>query len=239
MTNNWERIRISFDLVPAAINQLQFLEDIQALPQLQETNFLEKAIYRYEKLWIPLLLGSSASVQANLYPPIDVAWIWHCHLLCPTKYCHDMEKIYGKIPDYESISRDNRIQKQFLTEGVWEQNTNTSYNFLSMDSVNNNEFTQFTSQISYNLLNASARQADFYYNVSTPHFRNERFLKLAHDRYQKFLYLKQQNPDCIVVPCYAIDLMWHSHQLNPKYYKIDTVAILGKVFAHDDSINDR
>lgn len=43
----------------------------------------------------------------------------------------------------------------------------------------------------------------------------------------------------MVVPCYAIDLMWHTHQLFPQYYSVDTTKILGKVLPHDDSINDR
>ena len=86
---------------------------------------------------------------------------------------------------------------------------------------------------------ASTRQFEFFYNVSMPHFRNEIFLRLAVERYAKFLRMKQIYPQLLVVPCYAIDLIWHTHQLNPRWYKLDTTAILGRLFPHDDTINDR
>jgi hypothetical protein len=41
------------------------------------------------------------------------------------------------------------------------------------------------------------------------------------------------------VPCYAIDIIWHTHQLNPKTYSKDTISLLGNVFPHDDTVNDR
>jgi len=238
--SDWTKnVRISFDLVQASINQIEFLEDVQALPQLFESTYIEQAIYRYESLWIPLLSISSESVKDTLYPPIDVAWIWHCHLLCPTKYAYDMKKLCAQILDHKLLSRENRSEKQLRTTDVWEQNTNASFNFLSANAVDKHEFKKFKSQISYNLMDASFRQADFFYNVSMPHFKNEKFLKLALDRYKKFLYLKQTYPECLVVPCYAIDIMWHSHQLHPMHYAFDTVQILGQLFPHDDSINDR
>ena len=107
------------------------------------------------------------------------------------------------------------------------------------NSVDQFEFSRFQSKISYDLRNASSRQFQFFYNVSLPHFRNSDYLKLAVDRYKKFLYMKQNNPTVLVVPCYSIDLMWHTHQLNPQLYTKDTITILGKIFPHDDSINDR
>ena len=54
-----------------------------------------------------------------------------------------------------------------------------------------------------------------------------------------YLYLKQQNQQQFLVPCYDIDLMWHTHQVNTLHYSNDTTAILGFVLKHDDSVNDR
>ena len=61
----------------------------------------------------------------------------------------------------------------------------------------------------------------------------------AVERYKLHLYLKQQNPETFFVPCYDSDLIWHAHQLNPLIYTRDTTKILGKVFNHNDSVNDR
>ena len=54
-----------------------------------------------------------------------------------------------------------------------------------------------------------------------------------------YLYLKQQNQQQFLVPCYDIDLVWHTHQVNTLHYSNDTTAILGFVLKHDDSVNDR
>lgn len=42
-----------------------------------------------------------------------------------------------------------------------------------------------------------------------------------------------------IVPCYDIDLIWHTHQLYPLAYKSDMEKLYGKIFNHDDSVNDR
>ena len=85
------------------------------------------------------------------------------------------------------------------------------------------DFKNFKSKINYDLKKASARQFEFFYNVSLPHFKHQAYLKIALDRYKKFLYLKKLNPSTLVVPCYTIDLMWHTHQLYPQFYSNDTL----------------
>lgn len=92
---------------------------------------------------------------------------------------------------------------------------------------------------SYDIFNAIARQRVFFYQTSLSHYHDKHFLKSAQKRYQRFLFLKHQNPTEMIVPCYDIDLMWHSHQLHPSVYKHDTVKVLGQILHHDDSVNDR
>jgi hypothetical protein len=41
------------------------------------------------------------------------------------------------------------------------------------------------------------------------------------------------------VPCFGIDLMWHTHQVHPIEYNADTKRYLGYLFPHDDTVNDR
>ena len=40
-----------------------------------------------------MYVGASAKDRATLVPPLDVAWVWHCHMLCPEKYVFDMDRI--------------------------------------------------------------------------------------------------------------------------------------------------
>ena len=75
--------------------------------------------------------------------------------------------------------------------------------------------------------------------MSLPHFRDSQFLADAVRRYKQYLLLKQRHPDNFLVPCYDMDVVWHTHQLQPAAYAEDTSAILGQVLDHDDSVNDR
>ena len=59
------------------------------------------------------------------------------------------------------------------------------------------------------------------------------------DRYEKFLSLKQIYPKEFLVPCYDIDLMWHTHQVHPVTYKVDCIHNLKKNLPHDDTDQDR
>ena len=90
-----------------------------------------------------------------------------------------------------------------------------------------------------------------------PQYKDKSFLSAAVSRYCQFLFLKQKTPDKFLVPCYDIDIVWHAHQVNirlyvisifslkktfqsnPVKYRDDTNNLFGKLFNHDDSVNDR
>ena len=97
----------------------------------------------------------------------------------------------------------------------------------------------FESKIHYDIAQACSRQRVFYYQVSLPHYGDEKFLINAVERYKHHLLLKQKDPEAFLVPCYDFDLIWHAHQVQPIIYRNDTLRILGKVLNHDDSVNDR
>ena len=48
-------------------------------------------------------------------------------------------------------------------------------------------------------------------------------------RYKMYLALKKSHPDKFLVPCYDIDLVWHTHQVHPALYYGDTMGLLGFV----------
>ena len=72
---------------------------------------------------------------------------------------------------------------------------------------------------------------------------NDLFIEEAVARYKGFLHLIKRNKETGVkrfcVPTYDVDLIWHSHQLNPVSYCKDLNQILGKVLEHDDTDSDR
>ena len=111
---------------------------------------------------------------------------------------------------------------------IWERFSNVPYNYL--EDFSRPKHTR--SKIEYDLHTASLRQKCFLYQVSLPHYENTVFLSRGVDRYKKFLYLKKFYED-IILPCFLIDLIWHSHQLHPLEYFNNTNAILGYLLTHN------
>lgn len=186
-------------------------------------------------MWLPLLAEKGFPCIAA---PSDVAWVWHCHMLAPLAYARDCQKLYGRIIDHKLMGSKDRTYSLKRAQNLWEEKyRNIPFNVSESDFVS--VPSDFHSQMSYDLEAAISRQKVFFYQVSLPHYGDSKFLLSSVTRYQKFLYLKKCSPDSFVVPCYDIDLIWHSHQLHPIFYKEDTLRILGEHFNHDDSVNDR
>jgi hypothetical protein len=114
---------------------------------------------RYEKCWLPLL----ASVHKErigdfdkLIPPLDVAWIWHCHRLAPKTYAKACKDLYDvpvpldnpmtsflfaeKESDLSLIS-DARIEKIKFTRQLWEAKFPSEPFFIFYDTDNLPSYT--------------------------------------------------------------------------------------------------
>ncbi|XP_005098754.1 uncharacterized protein LOC101860571 [Aplysia californica] len=228
-------IPISADLVEAARYVLDFLHEVSLKPELYEGPLVECAIQRYERYWLPLV----AKHPGRLLPaPLDIEWVWHCHMLAPVAYMTDCRNIVGKLVDHHMIDRTQRKELMKDSERLW-RNEYTDVPFSACDAVTPWFDCEFVSALTYNLTSAVSRQKLFYYQVSLPHYRDEKFLNNGLMRYRKFLFLKLHYPGMFLVPCYDNDLIWHTHLLHPALYKDDTEAYLGSLLPHDDSVNDR
>lgn len=66
----------------------------------------------------------------------------------------------------------------------------------------------------------------------------DQYLKAAVARYKAFLHMtktvKESNPEINGVPTRDIDLIWHTHQLNPLSYCQDLMASVGAILDHND-----
>ena len=212
---------------------MEFLKTIHESKYFYETELLNRAIRRYETVWLPFLNANSDDIE--WIPPLDVAWIWHVHMLNPTSYLKDCTTLYGKIFGHKFIEPSMQQSTEAKTRLMWANSCNVPYDFLDDVAVEACK----PSRLSYDLKLASVRQSKFYYQVSLPHFKDKAFLSIGIVRYKKFLYLKKLNPNEFLVPCYLIDIVWHTHQLHPLEYKHDTEKILGLMLSHDDSVDDR
>ena len=192
--------------------------------------------YRYELFWLPLLAQSS--VTENIAAPLDIAWVWHVHMLSPISYEKDCNKVVSTLVDHKILVGKQRTRGLERARNLWKEfYPSEPFEVDLTTSVGN--APDFESRMEYDITAACGRQRVFYYQVSLPHYGDKKFLNKALERYKQHLLLKQQNPDLFFVPCYDFDLIWHAHQVHPLIYRNDTTKILGKVLNHNDSVNDR
>lgn len=240
-----QNIAISVDIVAAAKQQLKFLAAVDRKRELYGGPALERAIYRYNACWLPLLAKYSESqlTKGPLVVPLDCEWVWHCHRLNPVRYKADCEKFYGKVLDNCNVVSSIQESSTKESETIWnELFPNEPYEFdfsgaFSKKVPGEGNYTK------YDLISAVKRQSPFFYQVSRVHVSNDLFLESAAARYKGFLHLIKRNNDKFLkrfcVPTYDVDLMWHTHQLHPSSYSKDLVSLLGKVLEHDDTDSDR
>jgi len=57
---------------------------------------------RYEKIFLPAIKSSNANHPLQ-GAPIDIEWVWHCHMLAPLAYHKDCEEVIGMIPDHTML----------------------------------------------------------------------------------------------------------------------------------------
>ncbi|OAE21704.1 hypothetical protein AXG93_1275s1150 [Marchantia polymorpha subsp. ruderalis] len=271
---NWNTVqsflgtKFDADLIASAKEQVRFLGLVQKTPALRRPEVLKCAIHRYWNNYLPLAAKFQskgfpdavlAKTGAHFVPPLDCAWIWHCHKLSPVRYASDCRRLFGEIIDIRTIpiegtemnnsERDSCTlwQMEYPDEPyhlvqLWEDGT-------SMEFQNSlNRTPKETSLIEpYNLEAAAARQAPFYFQVQRSWFTDDGYLEGALQRYKGYLFLIEQslkNPmakdrPVFLVPTYDIDLIWHSHQLHPIAYARHTSARFGTILDHDDTDTDR
>ena len=234
------KFTFSVDLKAQAVHQIDFLEAIDRLQELKKPHNLARSVYRYENYWLPL---AASYPNECLSAPLDIEWAWHCHMLSPRAYSKDCIAIVNTVVNH-TIRNKKEYQKALtksreLWEHLWGSEEPFTLEFGLPYLYDERAGGTFDYKITYNIIDAASRQKAFYYQVSLPHHRHPNYLDVGILRYKKFLYLKQQLPEEFIVPCYDIDLIWHTHQLNPWAYKKDMMTYIGNLFNHDDNVTDR
>ena len=227
------KIPSKLNLVESAQAEYDFLRLIDEHPVLYCENVLRNAVYRYENYWLPLALKYNELLPA----PLDIEWVWHCHILNPIAYQNDCIKLVGQVinhaPMYltaEKISTSKKYWTKIYKDIPFEVDlTNPNPSIISTEPF----------KCSYDIVAASTRQRVFNYNSSLVHFRDIKFLKNAVKRYWTMLIIKRDNPNTFIVPCYDNDLIWHTHQQHVLLYHSDMKSIIGNILDHNDSISDR
>ncbi|XP_057784319.1 glycine-rich domain-containing protein 1-like [Salvia miltiorrhiza] len=247
----WEAAQsteINVDLVSAAIRQLKFLAAVDRNRWLYDGPGLDRAIYRYNTYWLPLLAKHSESplFEGPLVVPLDCEWIWHSHRLNPLRYKKDCEEFYGRILDNKNVISSVEGTSRKQTEDMWKTVYPGEPFELDLELQQENISGQGVvaeNCTKYDLISAVQRQTPFFYQVSQLHMNDTRYIGGAVARYKGFLHLIKRNKEkgikSFSVPTYDIDLIWHTHQLHPVSYCEDLVKLMGKILEHDDTDSDR
>ncbi|CAN8288612.1 unnamed protein product, partial [Cochlearia groenlandica] len=243
-----QKIEISIDLLAATKQHLHFLGVVDKNQWLFDGPLLERAIYRYNVYWLPLLAKyskTSSICKGPLVPPLDCEWIWHCHRLNPVRYTSDCQQFYGKVLGNCGIVSSTIESGSFKTnsENLWKSLYPMEPYNIDLDKAISEpkDISGLEKCTTYNLVSAVKRQSSFYSKVLKANVENEIIIQEAVGRYKAFLYLFKRNremsKDVIGAPTLDIDLIWHTHQLSPSSYYNDLKKIFGNIVQHDDDIN--
>ena len=235
MGNKNVKLPSQIDLVTAAQYEYDFLRMVDAHKALYKDAVICNALYRYEQYWLPLV---AEHPKEFLPAPLDIEWVWHCHLLNPFQYRQDCAKIVNKVVDHQPYKLCEANKP--LSEKYWKE----KYSNVPFD-VDLNEFApslidpSYEQKSLYDIAKATRRQHLFNYNTSLPHYRDRKFLSKAAWRYYIMLQIKKEHPKTFTVSLYDIDLIWHTHQQYPLPYEKDTLSMLGQMLGHNDTTIDR
>ena len=92
-------------LETSAIYELDFLKEASRIQFLDDPEVVKVSAWRYENFRLPLLdeISSGGREDLQFLPPIDVHWIWHCHMLSPTDYIEDCKEIFERVFDHQGV----------------------------------------------------------------------------------------------------------------------------------------
>ena len=97
----YDQISFGVDLVEACRRELDFLASVDRHRALgQPGPVVRRAIRRYETCWLPL---AAAHLSETVAPPLDVHWVWHCHMLAPYCYDADVRRLVGCVVDHRLL----------------------------------------------------------------------------------------------------------------------------------------
>lgn len=197
--------------------------------------FWESIIAEYERY-----MGRLANAKVQRAPitaiSLEMELVWRVHLLNPQHYIADCMRQFGRVIGHK-CNDPNAVYLTNQHQDFDQKQKLKRTGFISADLI---------------MTEAIKRQCEFIQkmiemdieqlveiDVMTGRVRDQ--IEGAIDRYEKFMTLmwapdKPQN--LILVPTLAIDLIWHSHQLDPVgYYSFCSEnSPNGALVSHDDNI---
>ena len=213
----WENISLSVDLLHCTSAYREFLKRCGACAYLHDDGWLQRAVYRYEVFWMPLL--SIWNNTGDLQPPLDVHWVWHAHLLRSAEYAEYCRSRFGKVLRHKvRLSSTEEEAAAARTRVVWRNEYPGEMYDMDVGAVHAPRAgTQLPA-----LAAAAQRELLFGHQVALPHYSDAVFLRNALLRYKQLLLLRMLKPGATIgtLPC-DVFLIQRVHLMHPVEYLHD------------------
>lgn len=150
------------DLCKQAENHVEFLGAVDAIKELKDPEVLRRAVFRYEKFWLPL---ASEHPDQCMSAPIDIEWVWHCHLLSPVCYEKDCKSVVGTTVNHVLRNQIEFKEAQKESEYYWHKKyPNESFHIDFTENWEGKEIDQHNSNLSSKRQNANRISSTKYHH---------------------------------------------------------------------------
>eukprot|EP00892_Ulva_mutabilis_P000184 jgi/Ulvmu1/10166/UM006_0121.1 len=204
----------------AVQRELTFLRQVHSHADLlYDPEVIKLACCRYEYVWLPLLKAGKPTV-----PPVDIAFVWHCHILSQARYAAACGAAVGAAPDFiypattpppEEATPRLRVKLTSRAAAI----TSMRQSILACLPKQNGAAADGDGRgpplpplkHTEELIAAVAQHKDFFYQVALPHYRDPEFVQGAVTRYETFVSLQQGRlHEALQAPC-DIELVRRAH----------------------------
>lgn len=161
-----------------------------------------------------------------------------CGLTCKEAYrkvvaeaaATKQEENYWNEKTYASYACGMRMGSPRMEEHMLPENLETGAigGFPAHPDSSSSVILDFT----FDIETACQRTLDLELHLKYPIFKDEKFVAVALQRYERFLMLKAKHPSLYLVPTLDIELVWRSHLLRPSKYAADCLRLGDRVIPH-------
>lgn len=202
---------------------------------LKDDICLKKAIWRYEKLWIPLMLKQNESSSFKPIPPPDIHLMWFLHVLCGEKYKQSDHQKNTQFQNSFQMDLGTDLTNEVSTKTIWATEYPQEPYICNYQKVSD-DIPPSDSGLQSHLVNIMNFIKPLIKVVGLPHFVDETFISEAVERYERFMELVQSYPNECLLPALDVQLVWISHQLATIDYEDSIQKYLGKVVSTLDML---
>ena len=229
------------NLIDIAKNQIDFFTKLHFLTTLQEAQNNNENMNHYttsykkfmEQLHSILVDKNNANNIENKISSvavlihemrIETELLWRVHMLNSLSYYQDCMRSFGQIMPFFIDPNQLKINMIRLY-----YDNNININITNNNNIDNNNSCSYPFNISIDLIDATQRELKFINEMNKTFFQSSQ-VSMDHDkvlsksllRYCAFLMLKKIQikigAQFALVPRNDMDLLWHSHLLNPINY---------------------